>query len=132
MILLFLGRAKTIYCFSILNRSRISCYDIYYVGYLRIWEFHSLILLLCIVTTRVMFRFLITRFFMNELSTLRLIVILLVIISSMPPLLYLLFLLPVDCRFLYQVAFHFSFSFSSWQTLDACSCRIVSLRGDVK
>ena len=37
-----------------------------------------------------------------------------------------------DCKFLYQVAFHFSFLFSSWQTLDACSCRIVSLRGDVK
>ncbi|XP_022861027.1 uncharacterized protein LOC111381471 [Olea europaea var. sylvestris] len=26
--------------------------------------------------------------------------------------------------FFYQVAFYFSFSFSSWQTLDACSCRI--------
>jgi len=37
-----------------------------------------------------------------------------------------------DCRFLYQGAFHFSFSFSSWQTLNACSCRIVSLRGNVK
>jgi len=37
-----------------------------------------------------------------------------------------------DCRFLYQDVFHFSFLFSSWQTLDACSCRIVSLRGDVK
>jgi hypothetical protein len=70
------------------------------------------------------------RFFMNELSTLRSIVILLVIISNMAPLLCLLFLLP--CRFLYQVAFHFSFSFSSWQTLDACSCRIVSLRGDIE
>jgi len=37
-----------------------------------------------------------------------------------------------DFRFLYQGAFHLSFSFSGWQTLDACSCRIVSLRGDVK
>jgi hypothetical protein len=37
-----------------------------------------------------------------------------------------------DCRFLYQGAFHLSFSFSDWQTLDACSCRIVNLRGDVK
>jgi hypothetical protein len=43
-----------------------------------------------------------------------------------------LFLLPSDCRFLYQGAFHLLFLFSSWQTLDACSCRIVSLRGDVK
>jgi hypothetical protein len=38
----------------------------------------------------------------------------------------------VDCRFFYQVSFYFLFLFSSWQTLDACSCRIVSLRGDVK
>jgi len=68
--------------------------------------------------------------FHERISTLRLIVILLVIISSMTPLLCLLFLRP--CRFLYQVAFHFSFLFSSWQTLDACSCRIVSLKGDVK
>jgi len=52
------------------------------------------------------------------------------IISSMTPLLCLLFLLP--CRFLYQDVFHLLFSFSSWQTLDACSCRIMSLRGDVK
>jgi hypothetical protein len=66
--------------------------------------------------------------FMSELSTLRSIVILLVIISSMTPLLCLLFILP--CRL--QIAFHISFSFSSWQTLDACRCRIVSLRGDVK
>ncbi|KAF8406763.1 hypothetical protein HHK36_008855 [Tetracentron sinense] len=31
----------------------------------------------------------------------------------------------IHCRFLYQVAFYFPFSFSSWQTLDACSCRIM-------
>ena len=68
--------------------------------------------------------------FISELSTLRSIVILLVIISSMTPLLCFLFILP--CRFLYQDAFHISFLFSSWQTLDACRCRIVSLRGDVK
>jgi len=37
-----------------------------------------------------------------------------------------------DCRFLYQGAFHLSFLFSGWQTLDSCSCHIVSLRGDVK
>jgi len=67
-----------------------------YVGYLLIWEFSFLILFLCIVTTRVLFRLLTTRFFMSELSTLRSIVILLVIISSMAPLLCLLFLLP--CR----------------------------------
>jgi hypothetical protein len=101
-----------------------------YVSYLRLWEFSFLIILLCIVTTRVLFRLLTTQFFMNKLSTLRSIVILLVIISSMAPLLWLLFLLL--CRFLYQVAFHFSFLFSSWQTLNTCSCRIVSLRGDVK
>jgi hypothetical protein len=101
-----------------------------YVGYLLIWEFSFLILLVCIVTTRVLFRLLITWFFMSELSTLRLIVILLVIISSMTSLLCLWFLLP--CRFLYQCVFHLSFLFSSWQTLDACNCRIMSLRGDVK
>jgi hypothetical protein len=67
-----------------------------YIGYLLIWEFSFLILLLCIVTARVLFRLLTTRFFMSELSTLRSIVILLVIISSMTPLLCLLFLLP--CR----------------------------------
>jgi hypothetical protein len=55
-----------------------------------------LILLLCIVTTRVLFRLLITRFFMSELSTLRSIVILLVIISNMAPLFCILFFLP--CR----------------------------------
>jgi len=46
--------------------------------------------------TRVLFKLLITRFFMSALSTLRSIVILLVIISNMAPLLCLLFLLP--CR----------------------------------
>jgi len=60
------------------------------------WEFPFLILLLCIVTTIVLFRLLITRFFMSALSTLRSIVILVVIISNMAPLLCLLFLLP--CR----------------------------------
>ena len=64
-----------------------------YVGTCRYKSFHFLILLLCIMTTRVLFRLLTTRFFMNELSTLRSIVILLVIISSMTPLLCLLFLL---------------------------------------
>jgi hypothetical protein len=104
-----------------------------YVGCLLIWELSFFILLLCIVTTRVLFRLLTTQFFMSALSTLRSIVIFLVIISSITPLLCLLFLLPYrDCRFLYQDAFHFSFSFSSWQTLDTCSCRIVSLRGDAK
>ena len=62
------------------------------VGYLRIWEFPFLILLLYIVTTRVIFRLLTTRFFMNELSILRLIVILLIIILNMTPLLCILFL----------------------------------------
>ena len=62
-----------------------------YVDYLRIWEFHFLILLLCIVTTRVLFRLLKTQFFINKLSTLRSIVILLIIISSMTPLLCRLF-----------------------------------------
>jgi hypothetical protein len=63
------------------------------VGYLRIWEFPFLILLLYIVTTRVIFRLLTTWFFMNELSILRLIVILLIIILNMTPLLCILFLL---------------------------------------
>ena len=39
-----------------------------YVDYLLIWEFSFLILFLCIVTTRVLFRLLITRFFMSERS----------------------------------------------------------------
>ena len=67
-----------------------------YVGYLLICEFLFLILLLCIVTTRVLFKLLTTWFFMNELGTMRSIVILLVIISSMAPLQCLLFVLP--CR----------------------------------
>jgi len=103
-----------------------------YVGYQYIWEFLFLMPLLCIVTTIVLFKLLTTWFFMNELSTLRSIVILLVIISSMTPLLCPLFLLLVDCIFLYHVAFYFPFLFSKWQTLDVCSYRIVSLRGDVK
>jgi hypothetical protein len=102
-----------------------------YAGYLQIWEFSFLISLLCIVTTRVLFRLLITRFFMNKLSTLRSIVILLVIISSRHHYFTFCFFFLVDCKFLYQVVFYFSFLFSSWQTLDAYSCRIVSLRGDV-
>jgi len=64
-----------------------------YIGYLQIWEFSFLISLLCIVTTRILFRLLITRFFMNKLSTLRSIVVLLVIILNMTPLLCLLFFL---------------------------------------
>jgi hypothetical protein len=99
-----------------------------YIDFVHIWEFSFFIPLLCIVTTRVLFRLLTTRFFMNELSTLRLIVILLVIISNMTPLLCLLFLLLY--RFLYQVVFYFLLLFSTWQTHDVC--RIVSLRGDVK
>jgi len=67
-----------------------------YVGYLLICEFSFLILLLCFVTTRVLFRLFTTWFFMSKLSTLKSIVILLVIISSMTPSLCLLFLLP--CR----------------------------------
>jgi hypothetical protein len=137
MILLFLGRTRNNLLF--LNhppKQNIMPWHLLpkrlfgYVGYLLIWEFPFLILLLCIVTTRVLFRLLITRFFISALSTLRSIVILLVIISNMAPLFCLLFLLP--CRFLYQGAFYLSFLFSGWQTLDACSCRIVSLRGDIK
>jgi hypothetical protein len=47
---------------------------------------------LCIVTTRVLFKLLTTRFFITQLSILKSIVILLVIISTMTPLLYLFFL----------------------------------------
>ena len=39
------------------------------------------------------------------------------------------FFFVVACIFLYQVVFYFPSSFSSWQTLDACSSRIISLRG---
>jgi len=78
-----------------------------YVGYLRIWEFPFLILLLCIVTTKVSFRLLTTRFFMNELGTLRSIVILLVIISNMAPLLCLLFLFL--CRLQISLPSHITF-----------------------
>ena len=38
----------------------------------------------------------------------------------------------VDCRFIYQVAFYSLFAFSCWQTINAYSCRIVNLRGDIK
>jgi hypothetical protein len=103
-----------------------------YVGYLRIWESLFLIQILCIVTTRVLFRLLTTQFFMNELSTLKLIVILFVIISSLAPSFAFCFFFFADCRFLYQVTLHFPFLFSSWQTLHVCKCHIVSLRGDVK
>jgi hypothetical protein len=128
-----------IFCFPLLQNLvfRLSfsfCHDIYYqrdclVTLVTYWYesfLFSSYYILCIVTTRVLFRLLTTWFFMSELSTLRSNVI----ISSMAPLLCLLFLL--SCRFLYQGAFHLSFLFSSWQTLDACNCRIVSLRGDVK
>jgi len=77
-----------------------------YIGYLLIWEFSFLILLLCIVTTRVLFRLLTTWFFISELSTLKSIVILLIIISSMAPLLCLLFLLP--CRLHISLPRHIS------------------------
>jgi hypothetical protein len=63
---------------------------------------------------------------------LRLTVILLVIISNMHRYFAFCFFFFIDCRFLYQVVFYFSFLFFSWQTFDACSCRIMSLRGDVK
>jgi hypothetical protein len=103
-----------------------------YVSYLQIWEFLFLISLLCIAITRVLFRLLTIWFFMNELSTLRSIVILLVIISNMIPLLCLLFFFFADCRFLYQVVFYFLLLFSTWKTLDACSSRIMSLKRDIK
>ena len=64
-----------------------------YIGYLQIWEYFFLIPLLCIVTTRVLFKLLTTQFFINKPSILRLIVTLHVNISSMAPLLCLLFLL---------------------------------------
>jgi hypothetical protein len=103
-----------------------------YVSYLQIWEFQFLILLLCIVTTRVLFRLLTTQFFINELSTLRLIVILLIIISGIAPLLCLLFLLPCRLQISLPSYIPFLVFVFSWQALDTCSCRIVSLRRDVK
>ena len=74
---------------------------------LLIWEFLSLILLLCIVTTRILFRLFTTWFFMNKLSTLRSIVILFVIISSIAQLLCLLFLLL--CRLQTSLPSHIPF-----------------------
>jgi hypothetical protein len=130
-------KQETIYCFSILNRNRISCYNIYYqrdcLVTLVTCGYESFPLLICIVTTNVLFRLLTTQFFMSELSTLRSIVILLVIILSMTPLPCLLFSLP--CRLQISLPCRISFIvfvlFSSWQTLDVYSCHIVSLRRDV-
>ena len=136
--LILLEKQETIYCFSIFNRSGIVLWYILpkklfsYVGYMQLWESLFLILLLYIVTTRVLFKLLTARFFMNKLSTLRLIVILLVIISNMHRYFAFYFFFFTDCRFIYQVTFYFPFLFFSWWTLDACSCCIVSLRGDVK
>jgi hypothetical protein len=126
----FLEKQETIYCFSIFNRSRIVLWHILpkrlfsyvgymqlwerlfsYAGYMQLWESLFLILLLYIVTTRVLFKLLTTRFFMNKLSTLRLTVILLVIISNMHRYFAFCFFFFTDCRFLYQVVFYFSFSF---------------------
>ena len=64
-----------------------------YVGYLQIWEYFFLIPLLCIVTTKVLFRLLTIQSFINEPNTLKLIVTLHIIILSMAPSLSLLFLL---------------------------------------
>src|SRR3954465_13332457 len=102
-ILLFHGRAKSNLLFhthlpkqNIVQWRLLLKRSFGYDGYLKIREFLFLILLLCIVTTKVLFRLLITQFFMSERSTSRLTVILFVITSSMPPLLFLLFL--VLCR----------------------------------
>jgi len=82
VILLFLGRARNNLLFLNfqLKQNIMLCHLLPkrlfgYIDYLLIWEFLFLILLLCIVTTRVLFRLLTTQFFMNELNTLRSIVI---------------------------------------------------------
>jgi len=90
-----LEEQEIIYCFSILNWNRISCYNIYYqrnclvilvtCGY-ESFHFSSYSYVLW-----VLFRLLTTRFFMNELSTLR-------SLSSMAPLFCLLFLLPSNLQ----------------------------------
>jgi hypothetical protein len=82
-----------------------------YFGYLQIWDFLFLISLLCIMTIKFLFRLLTTWFFMNGLSTLRLIIILLVIISSMTPLLYPLFLLLYRLHLFTKLYFIFRFFF---------------------
>jgi len=99
VILLFLGRARNnLLFFNPQPKQTIMLWHLLpkrlfgYIGHLRIWKFSFLILLLCIVTTKVPLRLITTHFFMNELGTLRSIVILLVIISNMAPLLCLLFL----------------------------------------
>ena len=139
VILLFLGRVRNNLLFLNLQpKLNIVLWHLLpkrlfgYIGYLQICEFLFLISLLCIVTTKVLFKLVTTYFFMNELSTLRSIVILFVIISSMTQLLRSLFLLLCRLQFFYQIAFYFPLLFSSWQTLDAYSFHIVSLRGDIK
>jgi hypothetical protein len=101
--------------FLIFNWSRISSYDIYYkrdclftlvTCWYESFSFSSYSYA-CIVTTRVLFRMLTTQFFMNELSTLRSIVIFLVIILSMTPLLSFLFFL--FCRLQISLPSHIIF-----------------------
>src|SRR3954468_19654915 len=99
VILLFHGRAKSNLLFptnlpkqSMVQWRLLPKRSFGYDGYLKIWEFLFLILLLCIVTTKVLFRLLITLFFMSKRSTSRLTIILFVT-SSRAPLLCLLFLL---------------------------------------
>jgi hypothetical protein len=100
VILLFLGRVRNNLLFLNLQpKLNIVLWHLLpkrlfgYVGYLQICEFLFLISLLCIVTIKILFKLLTTYFFMNELSTLRSIVILFVVISSMAQLLRPLFLL---------------------------------------
>ena len=66
--------------------------EIVWLHWLLVWEYFLLIPLLCIVTTKVLFRLLTTQIFMNEPNTLKLMATLHVIISSMTPSLCLLFL----------------------------------------
>jgi hypothetical protein len=82
VILLFLGKARNNLLFLNLQPkqnivlwhllpNRLFCY----VGYLHIWESLFLILLLCIVATRVLFILFTTWFFKNELGTLNVILV---------------------------------------------------------
>src|SRR2546430_2354604 len=100
VILLFHGRAKSNLLFhthlpkqNIVQWRLLPKRSFGYDGYLKIWDFLFLILLLCIVTTKALFRLLITQFFISERSTSRFTVILFVTTSSREPLLCLLLLL---------------------------------------
>ena len=101
MILSILGRERNKLLFlNLLQRQSIRPWHLLlsrllgYVGYLLIWVSPLLILFLCLVTTRVLFKLLTTQSFINGPNTQRLIIIPLVTIFSLELLVCLLFLHP--------------------------------------